>query len=134
MRHRSNPGCMDEVVTQKTLRNIYLCIWHVMRKEESNSEHQSQVDNLARMLALVLRGNNLNDDDNDDDVTSELARIFVNDKMRRNIIPFTPLMFYIASFLIEKNVELDTFDHDDFIFNFKNDLNSEMKSLIGISF
>lgn len=32
MRHRSNPGCLDDVVTQTALRNIYLCIWHVMRK------------------------------------------------------------------------------------------------------
>ena len=37
MRHRSNPGCLDEVVIQPTLRNIYLCIWHVMKKEAANT-------------------------------------------------------------------------------------------------
>lgn len=106
MRHRSNPGCLDDVMTQMTLRNIYLCIWHVMRTEvseiidsestrnskqkidESNSERQGQVDNFARMLSLILRGNHLNDDV-DDDVRTELARIFVNDKMGRNTIQFT---------------------------------------------
>lgn len=106
MRHRSNPGCLDDVITQMTLRNIYLCIWHVMRKEvseiidsestlnskpkigESNSERQSQVDNFARMLSFILRGNHLKDDA-DDDVNTELARTFVNDKMGRNTNQFT---------------------------------------------
>ncbi|KAK8865224.1 hypothetical protein M9Y10_010763 [Tritrichomonas musculus] len=39
------------------------------------------------------------------------------------------MMFYVASVLIEKNVELDTFDSDDFIFNFKDDLDSNYKWL-----
>ena len=47
MRHRSNPDCLDDLTIQTTLRSIYLCIWHVMRKDSfeilMNEEVQRRV-------------------------------------------------------------------------------------------
>ena len=111
MRHRSNPGCLDDVVTQTALRNIYLCIWHVMRKiadevimmedfkiskskKDSSSKYQSRFESLKEKIGLLKDKNALEDDDFNDDE----FEFYVNEngeKVKRKTIRFSPLMYYI---------------------------------------
>ena len=152
MRHRSNPGCLDDYLNHATLRNIYLCIWHVMRKEVSkiidfestrnskkmevnlcvehhenhnnhehhyHAHHNHELDIVSLILSLI------NEERNHGNTINDMAYLYNGKKIIT--IQFTPLMFYITSFLIEKNVELDAFASDDFIFDFKDDLDSDYK-------
>ncbi|KAK8839121.1 hypothetical protein M9Y10_032593 [Tritrichomonas musculus] len=54
IRHRSNPDCLDDATIQPTLRNIYLCLWHVKRNEASKVLSHASITPLMKYILQSL--------------------------------------------------------------------------------
>lgn len=74
MRHRSNPGCLDNVTTAATLRNIYLCIWHAMHDKAQNTLTEEEFKRRRKLVFNAVKNELIKkSDESENDLTwSEL--------------------------------------------------------------
>lgn len=79
IRDRSNPDCLDDVTIQPTLRNIYLCLWHVKRNEASKVLSNSNITPFMKYILQSLQFNEIQNEKSKIDIDNFLNKTVVDD-------------------------------------------------------
>ncbi|KAK8895586.1 hypothetical protein M9Y10_024056 [Tritrichomonas musculus] len=79
IRDRSNPDCLDDVTIQPTLRNIYLCLWHVKRNEASKVLSNSNITPFMKYILQSLQFNETQNEKSKIDIDNFLNKTVVDD-------------------------------------------------------